>query len=244
MDFSGELIGLLRSANSMAVLTGSGISAESGVPTFRDAQTGLWEKYDPLQLATPEAFLENPELVWSWYKWRRQLIKNATPNPGHFSLVDFESKFDNFTLITQNVDGLHQRAGSKNVIELHGNINRSRCWRDGHHFDVQPDNGPAPPLCPNCGLLLRPDVVWFGENLPVEELETASVAVRSSDIFFSIGTSAVVYPAASLIPEASRWGAAIVEINLELTPISTLADFLLQGKSSQILPNLYKEAFY
>ena len=244
MDFSGELIGLLKSANSMAVLTGSGISAESGVPTFRDAQTGLWEKYDPLQLATPEAFLENPELVWSWYKWRRQLIKNASPNPGHFSLVDFESKFDNFTLITQNVDGLHQRAGSKNIIELHGNINRARCWRAGHRFDVWPDNGPATPLCPKCGQFLRPDVVWFGEELPVEELETAFVAARSCDIFFSIGTSAAVYPAASLIPMASRWGAAIIEINLELTPISTFADFLLLGKSGQILPNLYKEAFY
>ncbi len=244
MEFSGDLISLIRSARSMAVLTGSGISAESGVPTFRDAQTGLWEKYDPLQLATPEAFLENPELVWSWYKWRRQLIKNAAPNPGHFSLVDFESKFDNFTLITQNVDGLHQRAGSKNIIELHGNINRSRCWRDNHQFDVPPDNCPKLPLCPICSQFLRPDVVWFGEEMPVEELETASSAASSCDIFFSIGTSAVVYPAASLIPMASSQGAAIVEINLELTPISTLADYFLQGKSGQILPNLYKEAFY
>lgn len=243
MNFSMDLINLLRSSTSLAVLTGAGISAESGVPTFRDVQTGLWAKYDPLELATPEAFIKNPELVWSWYNWRRQLIKEAEPNPGHYALADFEKKFDSFTLITQNVDGLHKKAGSKNILEIHGNINRSRCWQDGERID-EPINGDEKlPLCPNCGELLRPDVVWFGESLPVRELKLAIDASANCDLFFSIGTSAAVYPAASLIPDAGRHGAAVVEINIEPTELSHLADFLLVGKSSQILPNLYSEAF-
>jgi len=243
MEFSKDLINLVRSANSAAALTGAGISAESGVPTFRDTQSGLWAKYDPLKLATPEAFVENPQLVWAWYNWRRQLIEEAVPNPGHCALTDFEREYSDFTIITQNVDGLHKRAGSNNILELHGNIYRSRCWQDDERFDEFTSFGEPIPTCPNCGSLLRPDVVWFGEQLPAKELQLAVEAARNCDLFFSIGTSAAVHPAASLIPEAKKWGARVVEINIRPSELANLADFLLVGRSGQILPNLYTEAF-
>ncbi|MEJ7633074.1 MAG: Sir2 family NAD-dependent protein deacetylase [Rubrobacteraceae bacterium] len=167
-----ELVEALREARSVAVLTGSGISAESGVPTFREAQTRLWERYDPQQLATPEAFARVPKLVWEWYEWRRELVEKAHPNPGHRALAQLEALVPDFTLITQNVDGLHARAGSQNVIELHGNILRTKCSVEGMSVEEY-ENDASPPLCPNCGAPLRPDVVWFGEMLPHEAMEAA-----------------------------------------------------------------------
>ena len=226
----------------MVALTGSGISAESGVPTFRDAQAGLWATYDPQELATPEAFARDPELVWRWYAWRRKLVRRAKPNAGHTALVELERSVPDFSLVTQNVDGLHQEAGSENVVELHGNIRRSRCSVEG--ATVEPGEADeVPPLCPNCGAALRPDVVWFGEALPVAELQAASEDARSCDLLFSVGTSGLVYPAASLPYEALDSGAIVVEVNPDRTPLSTHAGFSLRGDAGVVLPALVGAAF-
>jgi len=226
----------------VAALTGSGISAESGVPTFRDAQTGLWAGYDPQELATPGAFARDPELVWRWYAWRRDLLERAEPNAGHRALADLERRVPVFSLLTQNVDGLHQEAGSANVVELHGNIRRSRC--PAENVAVEPDEtDDLPPLCPNCGSPLRPDVVWFGEALPPERLRAASEAARSCDILLSVGTSGLVYPAASLPYEALESGAIVVEVNPEPTPLSPGADCSLRGRAGEVLPRLLRAAF-
>ena len=219
------------------MLTGSGVSAESGVPTFREAQTGLWERYDPRQLATPEAFFNDPELVWEWYEWRRRLVRDVEPNPGHEALSEMERCIPDFTLITQNIDGLHQESGSRNVMELHGNILRTRCSGEG--ILVEPDEGSAmPPVCQGCGSLLRPDVVWFGEMLPTEAVESASIAARSCDLFLSVGTSSLVYPAAGLPYEALQSGATIIEVNPGETPLSPHAHYTLRGQAGEILPVL------
>ncbi len=204
-----SLVTTLRNARGVAVLTGSGISAESGVPTFRDAQTGLWSRYEPQELATPEAFARNPRLVWEWYTWRRELVKQAAPNPGHRALAALEARVPGFVLITQNVDGLHRRAGSQNVTELHGNIMRSRCFVEGIVVEPREDDTSVPPSCPNCDAFLRPDVVWFGEALPVRAFEEALEAARGCDLFFSVGTSGLVQPAASLALDALQNGAVI-----------------------------------
>jgi NAD-dependent deacetylase len=225
----------------VVALTGSGISAESGVPTFRDAQTGLWSRYDPQELATPEAFARDPVLVWKWYAWRRSLVEGAKPNAGHRALADLERRAPDFSLVTQNVDGLHQEAGSANVVELHGNISRSRC--PAENVIVEPDDANhLPPVCPNCGSPLRPDVVWFGEALPVAELEAALEAARSCDLLLSVGTSGLVYPAASLPYEALENGALVVEVNPERTPLSASADFSLRGRAGEVLPDLIRAA--
>jgi NAD-dependent deacetylase len=226
----------------VAALTGSGVSAESGVPTFRDAQTGLWARYDPQELATPEAFARDPELVGRWYAWRRDLVEGAEPNAGHRALADLERGVPVFSLVTQNVDGLHQEAGSANVVELHGNIRRSRC--PAENVAVEPDDTDhLPPLCPNCGSPLRPDVVWFGEALPVAGLEAASEAARSCDVLLSVGTSGLVYPAASLPYEALESGTIVVEVNPDRTPLSASADFSLRGRAGEVLPRLVRAAF-
>ena len=226
----------------MVALTGSGVSAESGVPTFRDAQTGLWSRYDPQELATPEAFARDPELVRRWYAWRRNLVERAEPNAGHRALADLERRVSAFSLVTQNVDGLHQEAGSANVVELHGNIRRSRC--PAENVTVEPDGTDHhTPLCPNCGSPLRPDVVLFGEALPVAELEAASEAARSCDLLLSVGTSGLVYPAASLPYEALESGAVVVEVNPEGTPLSASADYSLRGRAGEVLPELVRAAF-
>jgi len=237
-QITDELVLTLRSARQIAILTGSGISAESGVPTFREAQTGLWTQYDPESLATPEAFRRDPALVWDWYRWRRELVGQAKPNPGHLALVDMEQLVNIFSLITQNVDGLHQLAGNSDVIELHGNIMRSKCIRDGKIVEELNDLLDGLPHCPDCGGLLRPDVVWFGESLPQNGLQKAIEAARSCAVFFSIGTSAIVHPAASLALEARQYGARIVEINIEATPLTSYADFVLRGTAGNILPRL------
>ena len=236
------LVEALRGASSVTVLTGSGISAESGVPTFRDAQTGLWARYDPQELATPEAFARDPELVWRWYAWRRDLVRGAEPNAGHRALADLERRVPLFSLVTQNVDGLHREAGSANVVELHGNIRRSRC--PAENVAVEPDDTDhLPPLCPNCGSPLRPDVVLFGEALPVAGLEAASGAARSCDLLLSVGTSGLVYPAASLPYEALEGGALVVEVNPEPTPLSASAGFSLRRRAGEVLPELVRAAF-
>ena len=233
-----ELIARLRQARRVAVLTGAGISAESGVPTFRQAQTGLWARYDPQQLATPQAFRRQPQLVWDWYAWRRGLVAGVEPNPGHFALAEIERRVPQFTLITQNVDSLHQRAGSRAVLELHGNIARTTCSREGRVVEAWPESDERPPRCPHCGAFLRPDVVWFGEALPADVLEAAIAATRTADVFLTIGTSGLVHPAASLPLLAARQGAVTVEVNPEETPLSEEMTYCLRGPSGVLLPAL------
>lgn len=235
--FPASLLDTLRRASRVAVLTGAGISAESGVPTFRDAQTGLWARYSPEELATPEAFHANPRLVWDWYAWRRQLVAEARPNPGHLALAVLEDSYAGFRLITQNVDGLHQRAGSREVIELHGNIARVKCIEGCGPAETY-DQRRRPPPCPRCGAMLRPDVVWFGEALPTSALAGAQRAAGECDVFFSIGTSALVYPAADLPMQAKHAGAMLVEVNRDETPLTARADHVLRGAAGEILPAL------
>ncbi|HKS36948.1 MAG TPA: NAD-dependent deacylase [Verrucomicrobiae bacterium] len=238
-----EVAAALKSAKHVAVLTGSGISAESGVPTFRDAQTGLWSKFKPEDLATPEAFRRNPKLVWEWYAWRRELVAGAQPNAGHLALVELEQRIREFTLITQNVDGLHQRAGSRNIIEIHGNITRTKCSEEDIAVTEWEETGDAPPRCPRCGGTLRPDVVWFGESLRPEAIEGALRATRRCDVFLSIGTSTLVHPAASLPFEATEGGATVIEINTNATPLTTRATFPLRGPAARVLRELLRAAW-
>ena len=227
----------LAEAQSVAVLTGAGISAESGIPTFRGAG-GLWNHYRAEDLATPEAFARDPRLVWEWYNWRRETIAKAAPNPAHLALVKLERAKPSFTLITQNVDGLHTLAGSGRVLKLHGDIWRMRCTDCGSNW---PDRRvPLPKLPPHCacGGLARPGVVWFGEPLPPGMMNEAEHAVASSEVFLVIGTSATVYPAAGLVPFANQNGAVVIEINLEPTPFSESVDFALEGPAGELLPQL------
>lgn len=233
-----ELIDRLKNAKKVVALTGAGISAESNIPTFRDAQTGLWARYRPEELATPEAFRANPKLVWDWYQWRRSLVVDAAPNPGHEALAAMQDRFPQFFLITQNVDGLHQKAGSRDVVELHGNISRTKCFDGCGVIESWQDEGKTPPECPRCGGLLRPDVVWFGEALPEQAMIAAAEAAVSCDVFFSIGTSALVYPAAGYVIQAGRHGAYTVEININATPQSGELSCVLEGPSGMILPKL------
>jgi len=227
----------LRQAQHILVLSGSGASAESGVPTFRDAQTGLWEKYNPMDLATPEAFIEDPALIWRWYRWRRALVAKAEPNPGHFALAKLAELVPEFTLITQNVDGLHQRAGSNGVVEFHGNLFENRCFSEG--IVVQDDDDTASiPLCTACGGMLRPGVVWFGEAIPSQALDAATEGASTCDVFLSIGTSSIVWPAAGLAETAMANGATVIEINLDVTPQSDRSHHCIQGKSGEVLPEL------
>ena len=233
------LVSALRAARFVAALTGAGVSAESGVPTFRDAQTGLWAQFDPLELATPAAFARNPKRVWDWYAMRRERVGRVTPNPAHVALAVLERHAPEFLLITQNVDGLHQRAGSRRVVELHGNITRVCCSRDGTPAEHWEDtDAAAPPRCATCGAFLRPDVVWFEEMLPQDALAAAEDAASRCDILLVVGTSAGVYPAAALPTLARRHGAQVVEINTETTPLSAQADYALRGKAGIVLPTL------
>ncbi len=238
MQIPQDLIDMLRKVQNVTVLTGAGISAESGVPTFRDAETGLWSKYDPQQLATPEAFRQDPQLVWDWYAFRRRLVAEVKPNPAHYALVAMAHHIPTFTLITQNVDGLHHRAGSTEVIELHGNIVRSKCFSCGRQASDFGFAEESPPHCQVCGGLLRPDVVWFGEMLPADALGAAFEAARNCDMFFSIGTSALIQPAASLPAEALAHGIPTVEINPAKTPMTPYMGFTLAEPAGEILPRL------
>lgn len=227
----------LRCASSIAVLTGAGISAESGIPTFR-GPGGLWRQYRPEDLATPEAFARDPKLVWEWYDWRRGLIAQAQPNPGHVALAEMERRARNFTLITQNVDGLHDRAGNRQVLRVHGDIWTVRCSACGRERkDLRPTIPDLPPRC-SCGAIERPGVVWFGEALPQDVWFCAEQAARDASVFLVVGTAAVVYPAAGLVNLAKSRGAKIVEINIAETPISTMVDTSLRGPAAELLPQL------
>jgi NAD-dependent deacetylase len=236
VELPQELIDRLRAATRIVASTGAGISAESGISTFRDAQTGLWAKYKPEDLATPQAFLRNPRMVWEWYEWRRSVVATVEPNPGHLALARIEAAKPNFLLVTQNVDGLHAKAGSRNLVELHGNIRRTICFDRRHPAESWTATDDPPPRCPECGALLRPDVVWFGETLPPATLRRAQQAASDCDLFLSIGTSTRVYPASELPFIAGSNGATIVEINPDPTPLSRQADFVLREKAGIALP--------
>lgn len=229
----GEFMEAARAAQRCVVMTGAGVSAESGLATFR-GPGGWWRNHDPQELATPEAFARDPGLVWGWYQWRRERALGAEPNPGHLAIAAMEGLFPGFLLATQNVDGLHQRAGSRRMVELHGNIHRNRCSRCHRIHERAPDDGGLPPHC-TCGGLLRPDVVWFGEPLPAEALELAREESARADIFFAVGTSGLVQPAASLPLGAKRGGAYLVEVNPEPTPISDLADLSIRSKAGEAM---------
>lgn len=227
----------LNQARSVAVLTGAGVSAESGVPTFR-GDNGLWKQYRPEELATPGAFACDPKLVWEWYDWRRRRIAQTKPNPGHHALAEIEKRIPQFSLITQNVDGLHEQAGSRNVLRLHGSIWIVRCTScQAEWEDRRVPLSEIPPRC-NCGGLLRPGVVWFGEALPPKIWRDAEAAAHSAELFLVIGTSAVVYPAAGLAQIAKSGGARVVEINIAETELSQGIDEFLQGPSGELLPLL------
>ncbi|MDY0042031.1 MAG: NAD-dependent deacylase [Desulforhabdus sp.] len=227
----------LRAAKRIVVLTGAGVSAESGIPTFR-GEGGLWRNYRATDLATPEAFERNPALVWEFYNWRRLVISKVDCNPAHHALAAMEKGAADFALITQNIDGLHLKAGSRNVLEIHGNIWKVRCVGCGDvHLETEPDLGTAP-ACGKCGALLRPHVVWFGEGLDPRLLDSAYRLSASCDLMFVIGTSAVVQPAASFPFAAKDSGAFVVEINPERTPLAGAVDLALVGKAGEIVPQL------
>lgn len=229
---------LLRDARRIVVFTGAGISAESGVPTFR-GEDGLWKKFRPEELANVDAFLRNPDLVWAWYQHRREVISSVEPNPGHRAIAAMDRRPGSCVVVTQNIDDLHRRAGSRTVHELHGNINRNFCVSCRRQATPEEIAGlQAAPRCSACGGLVRPDVVWFGEMLPADIWSAAEAAALEADVFFSVGTSSVVYPAASLPVMAHRAGAYLVEVNIERTDLSPVADEVLLGKSGEILPAL------
>jgi NAD-dependent deacetylase len=233
-----EILKRLRKARRTSVLTGAGVSAESGIPTFRGAG-GIWEKYDFRKLATPEGFREDPRLAWEWYQLRQREMKKAKPNPAHHTIALMEAHFDEFAVLTQNIDGMHKRGGSRNVIELHGNIWRMRCTRDGTVIDLDGPVEEIPPLC-HCGSILRPDVVWFGEALPIDAMNAASEAASKSDVMFVVGTSAVVYPAAALPILTKNSGGLVIEINPERTDVSSYADLSIFGRAGELMPVIWK----
>lgn len=237
---------MLGGAKRLVVLTGAGMSQESGIPTFRDAMEGLWAQYDPMELATPEAFARNPKLVWDWYQFRRELVNKAAPNPGHHALVELEALLPQVIIITQNVDGFHQLVGSRDVICLHGNIQQDKCAGNCQGDPTIVDSSQlrgddAPPLCPHCNRnYLRPNVVWFQEMLPTAELERAQQVSLQADVMLVIGTSGVVYPAAQLPFLAYRSGVKVLEINPSRSTISEIAEIRVAGGSGEVLPQVVK----
>lgn len=234
----GEAFDSLRAGRLLTILTGAGISAESGLPTFR-GEDGLWEGHRAEELATPEAFARDPVKVWRFYEWRRGLVLAATPNAGHRAVARLQHALPRVTVVTQNVDGLHQEGGSTEVVELHGSIRRVRCTREG---TVRPALGGAfvelPPRCPGCGAVLRPDVVWFGEPLPEAAWRRAVEAARQSALFLVVGTSALVTPAAGLVVIAARAGAFVVEVNPDETEATPLAHRVLRAPAAKVLPRI------
>jgi NAD-dependent protein deacetylase/lipoamidase len=236
-----QLVRKLRLDARITVLTGAGVSAASGVPTFR-GPNGLWRNFRPESLATPEAFQRDPKLVWEWYDWRRQVLSTKKPNRAHEVLASWSARYPNFRLITQNVDGLHERAGTKNVIRFHGSIWEVMCWNNckespSRWWDETVPFSAIPPACPHCDGIVRPGVVWFGEGIDPEVMQR-SVDALDCDVFFTIGTSSMVYPAASLVHQAKARGAYAVEMNTEATPAARLVDLALQGAAEEILHNL------
>ena len=233
-----ELAAHVARAGRLAVLTGAGISAESGIPTFRDAQTGLWARWRPEDLATPQAFHGNPRLVWEWYRWRRALIEGVEPNAGHLALAEMERHCGNFHLATQNVDGLHLKAGSRRVAELHGNLFSDRCLQEDRLLDRVEEGADGLPVCPHCGGPARPGVVWFGEPLPAEPFRSATDAATECDVYLVVGTSGLVHPAAGLPALALRSGAFVAEVNPEPTPLTESVHLSLRARAGTLLPAL------
>lgn len=236
----------LAAARQVLILSGAGMSAESGVPTFREAQTGLWERYSPEELATPEAFAANPERVMDWYRWRRDIVAKAQPNAGHLAVARWQSTREGTVVATQNVDGLHQRAAlasdrsaKPDVIELHGRLSHLRCTRCGEHV-AWPDDDPGGLLTHVCGGRLRPDIVWFGESLPAEALRRAEALALRCDVCLVIGTSGLVYPAATLPLLAKDAGAFVIEINPQRTPLSSHCDVVIEETAASALPVLLR----
>jgi NAD-dependent deacetylase len=227
----------LRTARTTTILCGAGLSADSGVPTFRDAQTGLWAQYRPEDLASPEAFARDPDTVWQWYRWRRQRIAEVEPNAGHQALAELATRLPDLRLVTQNVDGLQQRAGHDDVIEFHGNIHGNRCHREGRLVEVDAATD-TPPACPHCGGPVRPAVVWFGEPIPQEAIMRATAAAEACDLFIAVGTSAVVHPAAGLADIARQAGARIAEINPDDTALSERLDIRIRQRAAEALPQV------
>lgn len=234
---------LIRGSQRLTVLTGAGVSAESGIPTFRDALTGLWAQYDPTTLATRQAFRQNPKLVWDFYQYRRELMRPAQPNAAHVALAALEQRYPAMQLITQNVDDLHERAGSHNIIRLHGQINANKCsascqgdptpLRDDQLVSSEDGN---PPRCPYCGAPVRPDVVWFGEVLPTAQLDAAKSAAADTDVMLVVGTSGIVRPAADLPLLAKYCGATVIEFNPVESAITSTADLWLAAPAGETLP--------
>ncbi len=238
-DVIGELAGRIKTASRITVLTGAGVSAASGVPTFRGTG-GLWRNYRPEELATPDAFRRDPKLVWEWYNWRRELIARCRPNPAHEVLAEWGHRYPGFILITQNVDGLHEKAGSDDAVRFHGSIWEVLCWNrcsaaPQRWRDERVPLPDIPPRCPNCQGILRPGVVWFGEPITPGVLQRSLQATRCN-VFLAVGTSAVVYPAAGLIQEASSHGAFTAEINPDATPSTGAVNAAIQAKAEEVLP--------
>ena len=239
---SEKLVQLMKTVGRVSVLTGAGISAESGIPTFR-GENGLWKKYRPEELANVDAFIRNPELVWEWYAYRQNIISSVKPNPGHVALAFLERQWPDMWIITQNVDGLHRRAGNRQILELHGNILNSRCMEcDKKSETLQFDGQGEIPRC-DCGGLMRPDVVWFGEMLPQHVLDRAFQEAEHAELFFSVGTSGLVQPAASLPLIAHRAGAYVVEINVEKTVLSDQIHETILGPSGEVLPRIVEHVW-
>jgi NAD-dependent deacetylase len=227
--------GLLAPVRRLVVTTGAGMSKESGIPTFRDAPSALWENYDPEDLATPQGFKRNPPLVWKWYEERRAMMKKTSPHPGHYAVAELEGMFDDFLLITQNIDNLHREAGSQKIVEVHGNIHCFKCFDNHHPVAELPRTSEAPPRC-HCGSVIRPDVVWFGEMLDQDDLDRAFAALSNCEAILVVGTSGLVYPAAGFPAAAKRMGAKVVEVNPEETPITDIADVFVKAPAGEALP--------
>ncbi len=227
----------LLEAKRVTVLTGAGVSKESGIPTFRDAQTGIWAEFNPEDLATPEGFLKDPPLVWKWYDHRRKLLGDAKPNPGHYALVELENLVPKVTIVTQNIDGLHQKAGSTDVVELHGNITRFHCFDNQHDAKDVPFELKEPPSC-HCGSMIRPAVVWFGEALPSKAFTRGVTECEYSQVILVVGTSALVQPAASLPMAGYNRGAKIIDVNPEANPVTQISYVSLMGPSGEMLPKV------
>ena len=235
-----EAVQRLRDADTVTVLTGAGVSAESGIPTFRGPD-GLWKNHRPEELATPQAFARDPELVWEWYHWRRGLVRSVGPNPGHDAIARLEEQVGDFTLATQNVDGLHKVAGSRNLLELHGTIHQAKCQDCPAVIDLADDAGVI--TCQSCTGLMRPAVIWFGESLDMATLETAYIASAKADFLIVAGTSNVVQPAASLAYASIERGGYVLEVNLDPTPLTGTASSTILGKGGEVLPELVRIAF-
>ncbi len=246
MSGAGELeraVEAILEADLLVVATGAGMSKESGVPTFREAQHGLWAQYRPEELASPEGFRRDPARVWGWYNYRRHLVHKSTPHAGHRALAQLEALVPRLAVVTQNVDGMHQRAGSRTVIELHGNLRRFKCFDHGHPVELEPPlaevvGSVEPPRCERCGSYVRPDVVWFGETLSPRNVDAAQRLAQSCDVMLVVGTSGIVYPAAGLPLLARAGGAALIEVNVVPSELTPVMDIFLEGSASEVLPEL------